>query len=86
MTERHLSSQFDSDINSVCSKLMQMGGLVETQTQRAINSLANFSVSEIDDVLATEARIDQMEIEIDHTLTAVIARRQPTARDLRLLL
>jgi phosphate transport system protein len=37
-------------------------------------------------VLATEARIDQMEIEIDHTLTAVIARRQPTARDLRLLL
>ena len=86
MIEKHLSSQFDSDLNHVSSQLMEMGGLVEAQIQRAINSLASFSVSEIDDVLETEARVDQMEIEIDRAITAVVARRQPAARDLRLLL
>ena len=86
MTEKHLSSQFDSDLNSVCSRLMEMGGQVEAQIKRVIASLTHFSVSEFDDVRATENRINQMEIEIDHALTAVVARRQPAARDLRLLL
>ena len=86
MTEKHLSSQFDNDLNSVCSRLMEMGGLVETQIQRAINSLADFSLADINDVLDTETRVDQMEVEIDRALTAVVARRQPAARDLRLLL
>jgi phosphate transport system protein len=86
MIEKHLSPQFESDLNSVSSRLMEMGGLVEAQIKRAINSLANFSVSEIDEVLATETQIDQMEIDIDRALTTVIARRQPAARDLRLLL
>jgi len=86
MTEKHLSSQFDSDLNSVSSKLMEMGGLVETQIKRVINSLTHFSISDIDEVIATEARVDQMEVEIDRALTTVVARRQPAARDLRLLL
>jgi len=86
MTEKHLSSQFDSDLNSVSSKLMEMGGLVEAQIKRAIDSLTNFSASEIDEVIATEARVDQMEVDIDRALTTVVARRQPAARDLRLLL
>jgi phosphate transport system protein len=86
MNEKHLSSQFDSDLNSVSSRLMEMGGLVETQIQRAITSLENFSVAEINDVLDTEARVDQMEVDIDRALTTVVARRQPAARDLRLLL
>jgi phosphate transport system protein len=86
MTGKHLSSQYDSDLNGVSSQLMEMGGLVEAQVKRAIHSLAKFSISEIDDVLATEARIDRMEIEIDRELAAVIVRRQPAARDLRLLL
>jgi len=86
MIDRHFSSQLDSDLKSVSSRLMEMGGLVETQIQRAINSLTNFSVAEIDDVFASEIDVDQMEIEIDHALTSIIARRQPAARDLRLLL
>lgn len=86
MNEKHLSSQFDSDLNGVSSQLMEMGGLVEAQIQRALSALANFSVSEINDVLDSEERVDRMEIEIDHSITTVIARRQPAARDLRLLL
>ena len=86
MTEKHLSSQFDSDLNHVSSQLMEMGGLVETQIQRAVASLANYSVSMIDDVFDTEEKVDALEVEIDRALTTVIARRQPAARDLRLLL
>lgn len=86
MTEKHLSSQFDSDLNDVCSRLMEMGGLVETQIQRVMSSLTEFSVDKIDNVSDTEACIDKMEVEIDRMLTTVIARRQPAARDLRLLL
>ncbi|GHU17157.1 phosphate transport system regulatory protein PhoU [Betaproteobacteria bacterium] len=86
MTEKHLSSQFDSDLNRVSSQLMEMGGLVETQIQRAVSALANYSVALIKDVLDTEEKVDALEVEIDRALTAVVARRQPAARDLRLLL
>ncbi|MDR1934785.1 MAG: phosphate signaling complex protein PhoU [Candidatus Accumulibacter sp.] len=86
MSEKHLSSQFDSDLNNISSQLMEMGGLVETQIQRAIQALARFSVALAEEVMHAEDRVDVMEIAIDHALTSVIARRQPAARDLRLLL
>jgi phosphate transport system protein len=66
MPEKHLSTQFDSELNSVSSRVMELGGLVE--------------------VIETEARVNLMEIEIDRDLSSIIARRQPTARDLRLLI
>jgi phosphate transport system protein len=86
MSEKHLSSQFDSDLNSVSSQLMEMGGLVEIQVQHAIQALAQFSVTLADEVIHTEDRVDVLEVAIDHALTTIIARRQPAARDLRLLL
>jgi phosphate transport system protein len=86
MNEKHLSSQFDSELNGVCSQLMEMGGLVETQIQRVIAVLASFSLSLADEVLEAEEKVNAMEIAIDRALTAVVARRQPAARDLRLLL
>jgi phosphate transport system protein len=86
MNEKHLSSQFDSDLNNVSSQLMEMGGLVETQIQRAVQALANFSVPLADEVIQVEDRVDSMEVAIDRALTSIVARRQPAARDLRLLL
>ena len=86
MNEKHLSSQFDSDLNKVSSRLMEMGGLVEMQIQGAMAALSNFSVALINDVLDTEEKVDALEVEIDRALTTVVARRQPAARDLRLLL
>ncbi|MDR2689745.1 MAG: phosphate signaling complex protein PhoU [Azoarcus sp.] len=86
MSEKHLSSQFDSDLNNISSKLMEMGGLVETQIQHAVQALAQFSVPLAEEVIQTEDRVDMMEVAIDHALTAIVARRQPAARDLRLLL
>jgi phosphate transport system protein len=86
MPEKHLSSQFDSELNSVSSRVMELGGLVESQIRNAIYALSNFSTEVADQVIAVEDSVDTMEVEIDHELSSIIARRQPTARDLRLLI
>ena len=86
MTEKHLSSQFDSELNAVSSRVMELGGMVESQISQAVYALAQFDTDAADRVIETEARVNAMEIEIDRELSSIIARRQPTARDLRLLI
>lgn len=86
MTEKHLSSQFDSELNGVSSRVMELGGMVEAQIHQAIYSLAQFDAEAADRVMETEHRVNAMEMEIDRELSSIIARRQPTARDLRLLI
>lgn len=86
MPEKHLSSQFDAELNGVSSRVMELGGLVESQIRQAIYALAQFSGEVADQVAEAELRVNAMEIEIDRELSSIIARRQPTARDLRLLI
>jgi phosphate transport system protein len=86
MVDKHLSTQFDSELNGVSSKVMEMGGLVEAQIRLAIQSLSIFSLEAANQVTDTETRVNTMEVEIDRDLSSIIARRQPTARDLRLLI
>ena len=86
MSDKHLSTQFDSELTSVSSQVMELGGLVESQIRQAIYALSQFSVEVANEVTAKEARVNAMEIEIDRDLSSIIARRQPTARDLRLLI
>ncbi len=86
MTEKHLSSQFDSELNAVSSRVMELGGMVESQIHQAVYALAQFDADAADRVTETENRVNAMEIEIDRELSTIIARRQPTARDLRLLI
>jgi len=86
MPEKHLSTQFDSELNDASSRVMEMGGLVESQIRLAIHALSQFSVESANQVIETEVRVNAMEIDIDRELSSIIARRQPTARDLRLLI
>ena len=86
MSDKHLSSQFDSELTGVSNRVMKMGGLVEAQIRTAVQALSQFSVELADQVTATESQVNAMEVEIDHDLSSIIARRQPTARDLRLLI
>ena len=86
MPDKHLSTQFDAELNSVSSRVMELGGLVESQIRKAIYALAQFSSEVADEVTATEVRVNAMEVEIDRDLSSIIGRRQPTARDLRLLM
>jgi phosphate transport system protein len=84
--DKHLSTQFDSELSGVSTRVLEMGGLVEAQIAQAIYALTNFSEETAAQVLVQEERVNQMEIDIDRDLSSIIARRQPTARDLRLLI
>lgn len=86
MPEKHLSTQFDSELSAVSGRVLELGGLVESQIRHAIFALSQFSVEIANDVTATETRVNAMEVDIDRELSSIIARRQPTARDLRLLI
>ncbi|MCX7266307.1 MAG: phosphate transport system regulatory protein PhoU [Betaproteobacteria bacterium] len=84
--EKHISSQFDAELGSVSSRVLELGGLVESQIRHAVYSLSQFNNEVADQVIATEIQVNAMEVEIDRDLSTIIARRQPTARDLRLLI
>jgi phosphate transport system protein len=86
MADKHLSTQFDSELNGVSTRVLELGGLVESQLRSAIYALTHFSVESANQVIEVEIRVNAMEIEIDRELSSIIARRQPTARDLRLLM
>ena len=86
MTDKHLSTQFDAELSGISTRVLEMGGMVESQVSRAVYALTNFSSEIASDVLMTEERVNQTEVEIDRDLSTIIARRQPTARDLRLLI
>ncbi|NCN96530.1 MAG: phosphate signaling complex protein PhoU [Rhodoferax sp.] len=86
MPEKHLSSQFDAELSSVSVRVMEMGGLVESQINQAIYALAQFSGEAANQVLAAEVKVNAMDVEIDREISNIIALRQPAARDLRLLI
>jgi phosphate transport system protein len=73
-------------LSGVSTRVLEMGGLVESQVSRAITALVSIEPELAAQVLRDEERVNRMEIEIDRDLSGIIARRQPTARDLRLLI
>ena len=86
MSDKHLSSQFDAELSAISARVLEMGGLVEAQVAQAVYALTHFSHVTAEQVIRQEHRVNQMEIDMDRDLSTVIARRQPTARDLRLLI
>ena len=86
MTDKHLSTQFDAELSGISTRVLEMGGLVESQVAQAVYALTHFSSETASQVLVLEETVNSMEVEIDRDLSSIIARRQPTARDLRLLI
>jgi phosphate transport system protein len=86
MGNKHLSTQFDSELNGVSSRVLELGGLVEAQIRQAIYALSQYNVDAAAQVIEIEARVNALEVEIDREVSSIIGRRQPTARDLRLLI
>lgn len=86
MPDKHLSSRFDVDLNLLLTRLLEMGGLVEAQIACAMEALNTLNLALVERVREGERRLNAMEIEIDQEVSNIIARRQPTARDLRLLM
>ena len=86
MTDKHLSSQFDNELSGISTRVLEMGGLVESQVAQAVHALSTFDGDLASQVLKVEEQVNAMEVVIDRDLSSIIARRQPTARDLRLLI
>ena len=84
--DRHFSTQFEAELSVVSSRVLEMGGLVESQVAKAITALTSFDADRAAEVLRSEERVNRFEVEIDRELSGIIALRQPTARDLRLLI
>jgi phosphate transport system protein len=82
----HLSKQFDSELDDLRALLTRMGGLVEEQVRATTLALAEGDADRVEKVIARDAEVDQFEIEIDNICTHVIAKRQPTAVDLRVVM
>ena len=86
MTE-HTHKQFDAEMETIRSGVLAMGGLVETQLARAISILGeDESDGTLDQVGADEQQINQMQMTIDQQCSQIIAKRQPAAIDLRMIL
>ncbi|WP_109480064.1 phosphate signaling complex protein PhoU [Paraburkholderia sp. C35] len=86
MSDKHLSSQFDASLNMLSTNLLEMGGVVERQITRCLSLLDAYDPSLVEDIRASEHELNALEVEIDEEIHRVIARRQPAARDLRLLM
>jgi phosphate transport system protein len=82
----HISKQFDQELERVRARVLQMGGTVEEQILRALQALATGDLELARKVVADDHRINTMEVELDEECSTIIARRQPTASDLRLLM
>jgi phosphate transport system protein len=83
---QHISQQFNEELEEVRSKVLQMGGIVEEQLQRAINALVAGDTELAHQVVGDDFKVNALEVEIDEECTRIVALRQPAASDLRLVM
>lgn len=82
----HISKQFDLELETVRTRVLQMGGLVEQQILSAIDALMAGDIEKLQKVVDQDAAVNAMEVAIDDDCTHIIARRQPAASDLRMIM
>lgn len=84
--ENHIMKQFDDELEEIRTRLMEMGGKVEQQVQKAVRAVTEADSSLAEEVIKEEKLVDEMEVDIDEACILIIARRQPAASDLRLVM
>ncbi len=86
VSSEHTSKQFDAELEAVRARVLQMGGLVESQIRLAVEALVSGDVALMNRVIADDHLVNAMEVEIDESCNQIIARRQPAAGDLRMVM
>jgi phosphate transport system protein len=81
--EHHSSKQYDNELEAIRSKVLLMGGIVETQFQDALACFRSSSPEKAAKVIADDSQVNQLEVQLDDACSHLIVRRQPTANDLR---
>jgi len=82
----HTSKHFDAELESIRARVLEMGGIVEYQIRYAVEALRHGDQALVSRVILDEARVNQLERDIDEACTQVVARRAPAANDLRFLM
>ena len=81
----HISKRFDQELEDIRNQVLTMGGLVETQVNNGIKALVESDSKAAESVVATDHKVNRMEVDIDERCVQILARRQPAAGDLRLI-
>ena len=84
--KQHYSQQFNAELEEIRSRVLAMGGLVERQLEMAIAALSSGESEVAETVVSNDYKVNAYDVEIDETCTNILALRQPTASDLRLVL
>ena len=83
---QHISQQFDEELEDIRNRVMTMGGLVEQQLADAVSALSNIDAELAEVVITNDYKINALEVAIDEECVQILARRQPAAGDLRLVI
>ena len=83
---QHISKQFDNELENIRERVLAMGGLVEQQMVNALKALTETEVEHATAVIDNEPQVNALEVSIDEDCTKILARRQPAAGDLRLVM
>lgn len=86
MQSEHIYKQYDAELESVRAKVLEMGGLVEQQIVDALEALVNTDSKLAKEVMDNDHKVNTLEVQIDEDCSHIIARRQPAAGDLRMVM
>lgn len=84
--QQHISAKFNTELESLRNHMLSMGGKVEQQLTEALDALIKMDSGEAELIVQRDSEVNQMEMAIDDECATIIARRQPTASDLRLII
>ena len=84
--QQHISARFNEELESLRNHMLEMGGKVERQLSNALEALLQRDSGEAELIVSRDSEVNQMEMAIDEECATIIARRQPTASDLRLVI
>ena len=83
---KHISGQFNAELEDIRNRVLAMGGLVERQLEQSLDALASLDAELAQKVIDGDHVVNGMEVSIDEECTRIIAKRQPAASDLRLII
>ncbi|MGK0298216.1 MAG: phosphate transport system protein [Gammaproteobacteria bacterium] len=84
--QQHISKEFDNELETIRSHVLEMGGLVEEQLTGAITALIESDMELAEKIINTEYKVNRHEVSIDEQCIQILAKRQPAAKDLRLIM
>jgi phosphate transport system protein len=83
--KKHISQQFNEEMENLRNQVMKMGGLVEQQIGNAVTALRNLDAAKAEKVIKKDHKVNALEVNIDEECARILARRQPAASDLRMV-